>query len=190
MLEDLTGIQEVEEIEEVKLPEGKYSEYRCEWQELGLFGNVNAFGLNIRYYYANNETWVKIDEGVESTWQAAVIETKYGMVDRYDFFVGSQITVFARHLTICSCPFEVCREIEKLGKVLTEKQLWLRSKIESVRGVPVVPAKNPNKDSMTLRHTSTGKCNLRQLIRENNRLVEQLYALGMGHLCNSPGRAT
>lgn len=157
-----------------------HSDYRCEWQELGLFGNVNSFGLTIRYF-ANNDTFIKMD-GVDSSWERAVVESKYGLADRNDFFIGSKIIVFGRHLTICSCPFEVCREIEVIGKSLRERQAWLRSKIESVGAVPMVPDKSTNRASTQLRYTNTGKSDLRRLTIDNNRLIEQMCSVGLAHL--------
>ena len=124
-------------------------------------------------------------DGSDTSWQQSVILTKYGVADRDDFFVGSKIIVFGRHLTICSCPFEICREIEGRGDKLREKQAWLQSKIESVLAVPVVPRKELDYSRMKMRHTHTGKSNLRQLVRENNRLTEQLCNLGLSHLVSS-----
>ena len=124
-------------------------------------------------------------DGAEASWQQTNVFTKYGMADRDDFFIGSKIIVFGRHLTICSCPFEICREIEERGDKLREKQAWLQSKIESVLAVPVVPRKEMDGSRLKMRHTFTGKSNLRQLVRENNRLIEQLFSLGLSHLVST-----
>ena len=147
---------------------------------VGLFGDKSSFGLLIRYY-DNRDTFVKIDGSGD--WQNTLIETRSGIADKYDLFIGSKIKVFGRHLTICSCSVAVCGEIDSMGNKLRSNQEWLRSKIESVGAVPVVPApKDMNKDALQLRYTSTGKANLRKLFTDNNRLIEQMCTLGLSHL--------
>ena len=175
---DLESLEQVSTDSYREMPSSKF---RCEWQELGLFGTVSSFGLSIKVY-KNGDILIKFDN-VDGQWRKGMIDTKYGPADRNDFFIGSKILVFKRHLTICSCPYEVCRETEALGDALRERQAWLRSKIESVRAVPVVPLRKSNliiENQMRL--TSSGKSNLRLLTIENNKLVEQLCSLGMAHL--------
>lgn len=158
-----------------------FADFRCEWQETGLFGDTSAFGLTIRFFPGDGRALVRLD-GEGRRWEPAAVTTRHGAAERWDMFVGSKVVVFGRTLSIGSSSFEVCREIERLGDRLRARQSWLRSRVEAVGGVPVV--RGPGLEPLVLdfRHTSSGRSNLRKLATENNRLAEQLCALGMGHL--------
>lgn len=160
-------------------------DFRCMWKELGLFGNVNSYGLMIRYY-EDGETVIKFD-GLDGKWHFSQLEGPYGPVDRYDLFVGAKIRVFGRHLTISATSASTCQWIDEEGKRLMKKQDWLQSKIESVGSTPVV-RRNPRIGEKCdfMKKANSGNADLRRLCNENAKLKEQLAQLGMARIAAAP----
>ena len=68
---------------------GKYTDYRCMWKEVGLFGDTNSYGLTLRYF-EDGSTEIKFD-GVEGMWVATQLEGHYGPIEKIDLFVGAKI---------------------------------------------------------------------------------------------------
>jgi hypothetical protein len=160
-------------------------DFRCMWKELGLFGNVNSYGLTIRYY-EDGESVIKFD-GLDGKWHFSQLEGPYGPVDRYDLFVGAKIRVFGRHLTISATSASTCQWIDEEGKRLMKKQDWLQSKIESVGSTPVV-RRNPRIGEKCdfMKKANSGNADLRRIGNENTKLQEQLAQLGMARIAAVP----
>jgi len=154
-------------------------DFRCLWKELGLFGNVNSYGLTLRYF-EDGSTVVRFD-GLDGQWVFSQLEGTHGPIERYDLFVGAKIRVFGRHLTISSTSASTCQWIDEEGKRLQKRQDWLQSKIESVGAVPVVRRNEPIgvKCNFT-KKANSGNADLRRLHGENAKLAAQLAELGMG----------
>lgn len=168
---------------------GKYTDYRCMWKELGLFGDTNSYGLTLRYF-EDGSTEIKFD-GVEGMWVATQLEGHYGPIERIDLFVGAKIKVFGRHLSINSTGATATRWIEDEGRRLMKQQNWLQERVESVGKVPVVRRPPPVGPLQFSGRSSkpAGSDNLRMIFMENAKLHEQLATLGMGH-CVPPSYYT
>jgi hypothetical protein len=170
------GVLVVQERESRKL---KSWDFRCLWKELGLFGNVNSYGLTIRYF-EDGQTVIKFD-GLDGQWVFSQLQGNHGPIERYDLFVGAKVRVFGRHLTISSTNASTCQWIDEEGKRLLKRQDWLQSKIEAVGGVPVVRRNEPIgvKCNFT-KKANSGNADLRRIFTENTKLMEQFSALGLG----------
>ena len=169
-----------------KASRGKYTDYRCMWKEVGLFGDTNSYGLTLRYF-EDGSAEVKFD-GVEGMWVATQLEGHYGPIDRIDLFVGAKIKVFGRHLSINSTGASATQWIEEEGKRLMKQQNWLQERVESVGKVPVVRRPPPLGPLQFSGRSSkpAGSDNLRMITMENAKLNEQLAGLGMSHCVPPP----
>lgn len=161
-----------------------FVEFRCNWKENGLFGDVKSFGVVIRYF-GDQRTMIRFD-GVDARWEYSLLQGAHGPVGRYDLFVGARVKLFGRQLTISSCNATVCHAIEMEGKRLMKKQAWLQTRIESLGGTPVVRRTN-DAGGTVIRNIqrsskSYGSTNLRRLHRENCRLKEQMAGMGLGQV--------
>lgn len=167
---------------------GRYSDYRCQWKEKGLFGETNSYGLMLRYY-EDGSTDIRFD-GVDGMWVATQLEGHYGPMEKIDLFVGAKIKIFGRHLSINSTGASTTHWIEEEGKRLMKQQNWLQERVESVGKVPVVrrpPPVGPLSFSGRSNKPAGGD-NLRMITVNNGKLLEQLATLGMGHCGDSlPG---
>jgi len=152
-------------------------DFRCLWKELGLFGNVNSYGLTLRYF-EDGTTEVRFD-GLDGQWVFSQLEGTHGPIERYDLFVGAKIRVFGRHLTISSTSASTCQWIDDEGKRLLKRQDFLQQKIESVGAVPVVRRNEPIGIKCHFAKRPSGGADLRRIYMENAKLTEQLAGLGM-----------
>ena len=66
-----------------------FVDFRCQWKESGLHGNINSYGLILRYF-EDQSTQIKFD-GVEGEWLLTALEGPYGPMDRYDLFIGAKV---------------------------------------------------------------------------------------------------
>ena len=159
----------------------RHWDFRCMWKELGLFGNVNSYGLTIRYY-EDGQTVVNFD-GLDGRWHFSQLDGPHGPLDRYDLFVGAKIRIFGRHLTIAATSASTCQWIDEEGKRLLKRQDWLQSKIESVGAVPAVRRPTPTGIKGHFgKKANSGNADLRRISEQNKKLAEQLACLGMGRI--------
>lgn len=156
-------------------------EFRCSWKEINPNGTKYGFVLILKFF--DDQSFEIRFDGVDGCWQMPKLVGPYGPLDRHDLFIGAKIKVFGRHLTITSASAATCREIDEEGERLARKQEWLRRKVESVGAIPVVKRPPPSQNNSFSRGSKTsGSCNLRKLVQENNKLGEQLSHLGMSHI--------
>lgn len=157
-------------------------EFKCEWKEIGLFGDRSVFGLTIRYDASDASTSVRFD-GIEAGWKYSALEGPYGPITRNDLFVGSKIKIFGRSLAISSANREAVQWIEKENERMLAHRLSMQTKIEKCGSIPVVPRiyvpplSSFRRDGLGF----GGKCDLRKLHNENARLGEQLVKIGITH---------
>lgn len=167
-------------ITEKKKKQRKFSDYRCTWKEIGLFGDVNSYTIVLRYFEDDGTTVVKLD-GLDAQWQCTHMEGPYGPIDKYDLFIGAKVNIFGRHMSITSSSSTMCHWNEVERRKLMKKQEWLRSKIEAMGVIPVVKRLAP------LQHKSSkekpeGHADLRRLLLDNGKLGEQLAQLGNSNI--------
>lgn len=164
----------------------KHWDFRCTWKELGLFGNVNSYGLTVRYY-EDGQTVVNFD-GLDGRWHFSQLDGPHGPLDRYDLFVGAKIQIFGRHLTIAATNASTCQWIDEEGRRLLKRQDWLQSKIESVGAVPVVRRPTPTGIKGNFgKKANSGNADLRRISNDNKKLGEQLAGLGMARIALEGG---
>lgn len=157
---------------------GKHCDYKTQWNERDLFGKVTLYGLMIRYYEDHN-TLIKFD-GIDGEWIFTSLKGPYGRLTQHDLYIGSQVTVFGRHLTILSCNAAAVQWAEKEHKRLSKQQDLFRAKILSVGQKPCVL----KPEAQTIKHITRDQkaivhVNLRKMMNENARLGEQLSSLGL-----------
>jgi len=89
--------------------------------------------------------------------------------------------VFGRHLTISSANTAACQWNEAESQCLVKQQELFRKKIESVGEVPCVRKKveNGKIGSIARGDAHYGKHNLRMILKDNAKLGEQLFKLGL-----------
>lgn len=161
---------------------GEHYDFRCEWKELGLMGNILSYGLTLKYFLEDKHFELVFD-GVDAVWKYSKMDGKYGPIDKYDLFIGSKITFFGRHLSISSTTSDICRVIDKTEKKMKAKRAYLQDKIEMIGANPVVRRDSQDRIRNITRSTSkTGHGNLRQLKNECLKLAEQMGELGLTHL--------
>ena len=156
----------------------KYIDFRCEWKESNLMGDIQAYGLRVRYY-ENQNTLIKMD-GIEGEWISTVLEGPYGPVNEYDLYIGAKIKIFGRHLTISSASASVCHKIEVKAKKMEKRIKNMQTRIENVGVVPILRREAPT----TTRHITRGgkaegHANLRKLMIDVTKLAEQMQELGL-----------
>lgn len=153
-------------------------DYHCQWNERDLFGKVSLYGLTIRFL-ENGDTLVKFD-GIEGAWTYTALKGPYGTLEMADLFIGAKINVFGRHLTISSANAAACHWIHDESRRLRHQQNEFRKKIEAIGEVPCIRKKVVETVRHITRNTKTmGQTNIRQLMKENARLGEQLANLGL-----------
>jgi hypothetical protein len=154
-------------------------EYHCQWNERDLSGKVSLFGLGIRYHEATGETSIRFD-GINGEWSFVSLKGPYGCLDRYDLFIGAKLEVFGRHLTISSANAAACKWNEQESQRLLKQQEQFRKKIENIGDVPCIRRKTLNSTGQIQRGVANyGKHNLRMILKDNAKLGEQLYKLGL-----------
>jgi hypothetical protein len=162
-----------------KKSKGVKYDYHCQWSERDIFGKVTLYGLTIRFL-ENGDTLLKFD-GIDGEWTFTSLKGPYGCLEMYDLYIGAKINVFGRHLTISSANAAACHWIQSEQARLEKQQDEFRKKIELLGEVPCVKKKLTN----TIRHITrnektAGQTNLRQILKDNARLGEQLANLGLG----------
>jgi len=161
---------------------GEHLDFRCEWKEIGLKGNILSYGITLKYFIEDQHFELVFD-GVDATWKYSKLDGKYGPVDKYDLFIGSKITLFGRHLSISSTNCDICRLIDNTESKLKKKRAYLQEKIETLGVTPVVRrATQERVRNITRSSSKTGHGNLRQLRNEILKLSEQMGDLGLAHL--------
>jgi hypothetical protein len=155
-----------------------FYDYHCQWTERDIHGDVSMYGLTIRYQ-KNGTTMIKFD-GIDATWTYTALKGPYGCLEMHDLFIGAQITLFGRHLTISAANSAACKWISKEKKRLEKQQEEFRRKIESIGEIPCVRRKDTsNVKNITRVGKLDEQTNLRLLLKENARLGEQLAKLGL-----------
>jgi hypothetical protein len=136
------------------------------------------YGLTIRFL-ADNSTLVRFD-GIDASWTFTALKGPYGVLEKYDLFVGSKISLFGRHLTISSANGAACRWIRQEKTRLEKQQAEFRRRIESVGQTPCV-RKREKETAQSIARTLKGDeyTNLRFLLKDSARLGEQLAKLGL-----------
>ena len=159
----------------------RFPEFRCDWKELGLFGDRQCFGLTIQLSVPEFLTMVKFD-GVDASFEFTVLDGPYGPVGRHDLFIGSRVKLLGRTLTISYANPLACQWIDKEYNKLVNMQNFLRSKIENIGAIPIVKRAYWEPLQVVPRGSKGigGRCDLRKLLNENKKLGEQLAALGLG----------
>ena len=161
---------------------GEHFDFRCEWKETGLMGNVLSYGLTLKYYLEDKHFELVFD-GVDALWKYSKMDGVYGPIDKYDLFIGSKITFFGRHLSISSTNSNICRLIDKTENSLKKKRTYLQEKIEMIGAIPIVKRVAQERiRNITRSSSKTGHGNLRQLRNECLKLSEQMGELGLTHL--------
>lgn len=161
---------------------GEHLDFRCEWKEIGLKGNIMSYGITLKYFVEDKHFELVFD-GVDATWKYSKLDGKYGPVDKYDLFIGSQISLFGRHLSISSTNSDICRMIDNMEKKMKKKRAYLQEKIEMLGVIPVVKRVTQDRvRNITRSSSKTGHGNLRQLQNEVLKLSEQMGDLGLAHL--------
>lgn len=161
---------------------GEHLDFRCEWKEIGLKGNILSYGITLKYF-VEDQHFELVFDGVDATWKYSKLDGKYGPVDKYDLFIGSKITLFGRHLSISSTNCDNCRTIDNTESKLKKKRAYLQEKIETLGVTPVVRrATQERVRNITRSSSKTGHGNLRQLRNEILKLSEQMGELGLAHL--------
>lgn len=158
-------------------------QFRCEWKETGLFGDLQCFGLTIVYSVEHQKTLVKFDGIDNARWQYSLLEGFHGPVDRYDLFIGSRVKLLGRTLTISSAKNDAVEWIDREYKILLRKQEFLITKVESVGKKPVVrrqTTEGMNNIKRDFKGTG-GRCDLRKILNGNKKLSDQLAGLGLAH---------
>lgn len=160
-------------------PKEKRFDFRCEWKESNAMGQLCLFGLEIRLNPVDCTTKVRFD-GIKGDWIDTDLHGPRGLLTRHDFFVGSRVEVFGRHLTISSASRDAARWIDREAARLMKQQEKFRQKILSVRAVPCVRAQTQEVIHHIERPTKAGgKSNLRKLHSDVAALGEQLAKLGL-----------
>lgn len=161
---------------------GETFDFRCTWQEVGLMGNIYSYGVSLRYFASDQHVEIRFD-GVEAAWVFNKLLGPYGPVDRNDLFVGAQIKIFGRHLSITSTTADICMDIDKRAEHFQKEKAWLQSKIESVGAVPAIRREAQTTTRNITRHSNqSGRYNLRKMYNDNVKLKGQMGELGIGHM--------
>lgn len=161
---------------------GEHYDFRCEWKELGLKGNIMSYGLTLKYFLEDKHFELVFD-GVDAVWKYSKMDGIYGPIDKYDLFIGSKITFFGRHLSISSTNSNICRIIDNTENKMKKKREYLQQKIEMIGAIPIVKrAAQERIREITRSSSKTGHGNLRKIRNECMKLSEQMGELGLTHL--------
>jgi hypothetical protein len=157
---------------------GAKYDYHCQWSERDIFGKVTLYGLTIRFL-DNGDTLLKFD-GINGEWTFTALKGPYGVLEMQDLFIGARVNVFGRHLTISSANAAACNWIQSEQARLEKEQEEFRRKIESLGEVPCIRKKTISTIRDITRNAKTaGQTNLRQILKDNARLGDQLASLGL-----------
>jgi hypothetical protein len=155
-------------------------DFHCQWSERDLFGKVTLYGLTLRFL-ETGEMLLKFD-GIDGEWTFTSLKGPYGCLEMSDLYIGARIQVFGRHLTISSANAAACHWIFNETARLKKQQEEFQKRVESVGQVPCIQRKPVSTIRHITRNSKTiGHTNLRQLMKENARLGEQLANLGLAH---------
>jgi hypothetical protein len=134
--------------------------------------------LTIRFL-DNGDTLLKFD-GINGEWTFTALKGPYGVLEMQDLFIGARVNVFGRHLTISSANAAACNWIQSEQARLEKEQEEFRRKIESLGEVPCIRKKTISTIRDITRNAKTaGQTNLRQILKDNARLGDQLASLGL-----------
>ena len=198
--EDTSGDQVAHLSENDEFPEGidendqqnrapsnsNYVEFRCEWTETSPIGKFLPYCVLVRFFDDDHHVEIKFD-GIDGEWAFSFLNGPYGPVERCDLFIGAQLTLFGRRLSISSANASVCLAIDQEAKKLKFRRAWLQQKIECIGAIPVVRRDPPTVTRHILRESKgAGRANLRQLLVEITKLEEQLAELGLTHFLTMP----
>ena len=177
-------IPEIADEEDVIDENGLYSDFNCKWKENSMGPKDRYYTLTLRYFHDSGRVGIKFS-GISGQWKYSILEGNYGPITRYDLFIGSQIKLFGRHLTVSTTTANVCHWLDDEAKFLEKQRLWLQEKISSCGMVPVVKKEPP----VQLRHvdrisSTTGTKNLRKIHIQICKLREQLCDIGMDHFAS------
>ncbi len=155
-------------------------DYHCQWSERDAFGKVILYGLTLRVVPDDmGKIYIKFD-GMAGQWEYAALKGPYGSLELHDLFIGAKLNVFGRHLSISSANHEALRWIDKEQQHLMKQQENFRKLIERVGQVPVVRRPAAKAVQHITRDVKTkGQVNLRNLLKDNAKLGEQLASLGL-----------
>lgn len=169
--------------EEVKADEndGEYSDFNCKWKECSIGTKDRFYSLTLRFFHDSGRAAITF-HGISGKWRYSMLDGPYGPISRYDLFIGAQIKLFGRPMTIKTTSGKVCLWIDEEAKYLENQRLWLQDKISSAGYVPVV-RKEPH---IQLQHVTrisetTGTKNLRKIHVQVCKLKEQLCDVGLEH---------
>jgi len=130
----------------------KYVEFRCEWTETSPTGKFLPYCVLVRYFEEDQHVEIKFD-GIEGEWAFTFLSGPYGPVERCDLFIGAQLTLFGRRLSISSANASVCLSIDHDAKKLKFRRAWLQQKIECIGAIPVVRRDPPSVTRHILRES-------------------------------------
>lgn len=157
----------------------KAFDFHCQWSERDIFGKVTLYGLTLRVLGAR--TCIKFD-GMDGQWEYIALKGPFGSLELHDLFIGAKVSVFGRHLTISSANLAACEWIDKERRRLGKQADEFRRRIESVGHVPVVRKVDVQSVKHIMRDSKTkGQVNLRNILKDNAKLGEQLASLGMAN---------
>lgn len=181
---DRLPIPEVDAGEDAGDEPGEFSDFNCKWKESSIGEKDRYYTLILRYYNESGRAAVKF-VGLSGAWKYSLLQGPYGPITRYDLFIGAQITLFGRHLTIRATSANVCHWIDEEAALLEKQRLWLQDKISSTGIVPVV-RKEPHKQLHHVERltSTTGTKNLRKIHIQICKLREQLCDLGLEHFAD------
>ena len=144
-------------------------------------GSNRFYNAVLRYYHDSCKCTIKFD-GIDAVWRYATLEGEFGPLNRYDLYIGAQIQLFGRHLTIMTSTAVVCRWIDEEASFLEMQRLWLQEKISASGNQPIIKKEPQFQIQHVERITkTTGTKNLRRIFTQVCKLKEQLVDLGLGH---------
>lgn len=158
-----------------------YEDFLCLWRETRLLGGVNSYTATLRYFLSTGAVQIFF-EGVEGSWTYSRLDGPYGPVDLDDLFLGAQLVVFGRHLSVTSAGADRCMGIDARAETLLKRRKWLQEKIETVGATPVIKRDPPASIRNIVRQSNhSGRSNLRKMVQDNLKLQDQLVDLGLAH---------
>lgn len=154
----------------------KYFDFYSNWTERDINGKELQYGLTLRLF-PDSSIQIKFT-GVESEWNFTSLKGPYGAITIHDLFIGSRVSIFGKSVTINSSSLLASKYLHSEAVKLLKQQEKYQLKIESIGIKPCIK----KKDYKTLLQTKLlTKLNLRQLLKENAKLGEQLSILGLAN---------